>query len=580
MVLPNSAPRNADTDTDIDANAVAADFPAAGATADADAWQQRVNAAPRRKAAYKTLSQIPVQIVYGPDDAAPGADYRRDSGHPGEYPYLRGVHPTGYRSRLWTMRMFAGFGQPAETNERFRFLLDQGETGLSVAFDMPTLYGYDHDDDRARGEFGKCGVAVSCLEDMQTVFDGIPLEQVTTSMTINSPAAIIWAMYIAAAERQGAPPAALGGTIQNDILKEYIAQNEYIFPPDPSMRLVVDTVEFATAHMPRFNPISISGYHIREAGSNAVQELAFTLADGFEYVRHCLARGMAVDDFAPRLSFFFNVHNDFFEEIAKFRSARRIWARELRETFGAENERSAWLRFHAQTSGASLTAQQPDNNVVRVSLQALAAVLGGCQSLHTNSKDEAWALPSADAALQALRTQQIIAHETGVTDTVDPLGGSYFLEALTDRVEAGAYDYFAQIVRQGGVIPALEAGYFQREIADAAYIYQQEEDRRERITVGVNEYVRDGETLDIPILRVDEAGEARHIAHLNEVRRRRDNRETAARLRALESAARRQGSAENLMYPLLEAVKADATLGEMMGVFRQVFGEYQPGWGF
>ena len=554
------------------------DANAAAATADTAAWQQRA-AAPRRKAAYKTLSQLPVQPVYGPEDAA-GRDYARDSGHPGAYPYLRGVHPTGYRSRLWTMRMFAGFGEPAETNQRFRFLLDQGETGLSVAFDMPTLYGYDHDDERARGEFGKCGVAVSCLEDMQTVFDGIPLEQVTTSMTINSPAAIIWAMYIAAAERQGAPIAALGGTIQNDILKEYIAQNEYIFPPDPSMRLVVDTVEFATDNMPRFNPISISGYHIREAGSNAVQELAFTLADGLEYVRHCQARGMAVDDFAPRLSFFFNVHNDFFEEIAKFRAARRIWAREMRETFGAESERSAWMRFHAQTSGASLTAQQPENNVVRVSLQALAAVLGGCQSLHTNGKDEAWALPSAEAALQALRTQQIIAHETGVTDTVDPLGGSYFLESLTDQVEAGAYDYFAQIERQGGVIPALESGFFQREIADAAYIYQREEDSRERITVGVNEYVQDDESLAIPILRVDEAGEQRHISHLNEVRRRRDNREVAVRLRALETAARQQGRAANLMYPLLDAVKAEATLGEMMGVFREVFGEYQPGWGF
>ncbi len=542
-------------------------------------WQQRADGASNRKSAYKTLSQIPVAPLYGPPEVA-DSDYLRDVGLPGEYPYLRGVHPTGYRSRLWTMRMFAGFGEPAETNERFRFLLDQGETGLSVAFDMPTLYGYDHDDDRARGEFGKCGVAVSCLEDMQTVFDGIPLDQVTTSMTINSPAAIIWAMYIAAAERQGAPIASLGGTLQNDILKEYIAQNEYIFPPDPSMRLVVDTVEFATDNMPRFNPISISGYHIREAGSNAVQELAFTLADGFEYVRHCVQRGMAVDDFAPRLSFFFNVHNDFFEEIAKFRSARRIWAREMRETFGSENERSGWMRFHAQTSGASLTAQQPENNVVRVSLQALAAVLGGCQSLHTNGKDEAWALPSAEAALQALRTQQIIAHETGVTDTVDPLGGSYFLEALTNQVEAGAYDYFQQIERHGGVIPALESGFFQREIADAAYIYQQEEDRRERITVGVNEYVDEDESLNIPILRVDEAGEQRHIAHLNEVRRRRDDREVAVRLRALETAARQDGSSANLMYPLIEAVKAEATLGEMMGVFRNVYGEYQPTWGF
>ena len=544
-----------------------------------EAGRQRANAAPRRKAAYKTLSQLPVEPVYAPTDLVE-TDYLADIGLPGEYPYLRGVHPAGYRSRLWTMRMFAGFGQPSETNERFRFLLDQGETGLSVAFDMPTLYGYDHDDERARGEFGKCGVAVSCLEDMQTIFNGIPLDQVTTSMTINSPAAIIWAMYIAAAERQGASIESLGGTIQNDILKEYIAQNEYIFPPHPSMRLVVDTVEFATDRMPRFNPISISGYHIREAGSNAVQELAFTLADGFEYVRHCVERGMAVDEFAPRLSFFFNVHNDFFEEIAKFRSARRIWAREMKETFGAETERSGWMRFHAQTSGASLTAQQPENNVVRVSLQALAAVLGGCQSLHTNSKDEAWALPSADAALQALRTQQIIAHETGVTDTVDPLGGSYFVEALTNQVEARAYEYFEQIDRQGGVIPALESGYFQREIADAAYIYQQEEDRLERITVGVNDYVDVDESLSIPILRVDEAGEQRHIAHLDEVKRRRDDREVASRLRDLESAARRSGSDANLMYPLIEAVKAEATLGEMMGVFRDVFGEYEPTWGF
>ena len=545
----------------------------------ADAWRERADAVGRRKSAYKTLSQIPVEPVYGPADVA-DSDYLRDVGLPGEYPYLRGVHPTGYRSRLWTMRMFAGFGEPAETNERFRFLMDQGETGLSVAFDMPTLYGYDHDDERARGEFGKCGVAVSCLEDMQTVFDAIPLDQVTTSMTINSPAAIIWAMYIAAAERQGASIASLGGTLQNDILKEYIAQNEYIFPPNPSMRLVVDTVEFATKHMPRFNPISISGYHIREAGSNAVQELAFTLVDGFEYVRHCVERGMAVDDFAPRLSFFFNVHNDFFEEIAKFRAARRIWAREMRDTFGAENERSGWLRFHAQTSGASLTAQQPENNVVRVSLQALAAVLGGCQSLHTNGKDEAWALPSAEAALQALRTQQIIAHETGVVDTVDPLGGSYYVETLTNQVEAGAYDYFERIDRQGGVIPALESGFFQREIADAAYLYQQEEDRQERLTVGVNAFTASDESLSIPILRVDEAGEQRHIAHLNEIRRRRDNRELAVRLRALESAARQSGSDANLMYPLIEAVKADATLGEMMGVFREVFGEYQPTWGF
>ena len=538
-------------------------------------WREKADAAPQRRSSYKTLSQIEVEPLYTPEHLGE-VDWGESIGFPGQDPYLRGVHPTGYRGRLWTMRMFAGFGQPHETNERFKFLLDNGQTGLSVAFDMPTLYGYDTDDPRAAGEFGKCGVAVSSLADMETLFDGIPLGQVTTSMTINSPAAIIWAMYIAVAEKQGVPLAQLGGTLQNDILKEYLAQNEYIFPPQPSMRLVVDTVEFAAQRLPRWNPISISGYHIREAGSTAVQELAFTLADGFEYVRHCLDRGLAVDDFAPRLSFFFNAHNNFFEEIAKFRAARRIWAREMRETFGAQDPRSRWLRSHAQTSGASLTAQQPDNNVIRVSLQALAAVLGGCQSLHTNGKDEAWALPSEDAALVALRTQQIIAHETGVTDTVDPLGGSYFLETLTNQVEEGAYDYFRRIDDIGGVIPALEAGYFQREIADAAYVYQREEDLHERVTVGVNEYVGD-DVLDIPLLRVDREGEQEHIRRLNQLRRERDNREVAQKLRALEQAAR---GTENLMPALLDAVRAYATLGEMMGVFRDVFGEYQPSWGF
>ena len=539
-------------------------------------WRERNAAAVGgRKTAYKTLSQLPVNPVYTPEDLA-DSDYLRDIGLPGEFPYLRGVHPGGYRSRLWTMRMFAGFGLAEETNERFRFLLDNGQTGLSVAFDMPTLYGYDTDDPRAVGEFGKCGVAVSSLADMETLFDGIPLGKVTTSMTINSPAAIIWAMYLVVAEKQGVLPEKIGGTLQNDILKEYIAQNEYIFPPEPSLRLVVDTVEFAAQRLPRWNPISISGYHIREAGSTAVQELAFTLADGMEYVRRCIDRGLAVDDFAPRLSFFFNAHNDFFEEIAKFRAARRIWAREMRDTFHARNPRSHWLRCHAQTSGAALTAQQPENNVVRVGLQALAAALGGCQSLHTNGKDEAWALPSEAAALQALRTQQIIAHETGVTDTVDPLGGSYYLESLTNAVEAGAYDYFRRIEDVGGVLPALESGFFQREIAEAAYTYQREEDRKERITVGVNEYVTD-EALTIPLLRVDREGEARQIARLQELRRTRDNREVAARLRDLEAAAR---GADNLMPPLLEAARAYATLGEMMGVFREVFGEYQPRWGF
>ena len=528
-----------------------------------------------RRKEFKTPAQIPVNTVYTPDDLSV-ADYLRDQGLPGEYPYLRGVHETGYRGRLWTMRMFAGFGMAEETNERFKMLLGNGETGLSVAFDMPTLYGYDTDDPRGAGEFGTCGVAVSSLADMEILFDGIKLDDITTSMTINSPAAIIWAMFIAVAEKQGADIRRIGGTLQNDILKEFTAQNEYIFPPEPSMRLVVDTVEFATNHMPKWNPVSISGYHIREAGSNATQELAFTLADGFEYVRQCVARGMDVDDFAPRLSFFFNVHNNFFEEIAKFRAARRIWAREMVETFKSQNPRSGWLRFHAQTSGASLTAQQPDNNVVRVSLQALAAVLGGCQSLHTNGKDEAWALPSEEAALQALRTQQIIAHETGVTDTVDPLGGSYFVETMTNQMEEAAYDYFRQIEDHGGVMTALESGFFQREIANAAYVYQMEEDKGERITVGVNQHRTDDE-LEIPLLRVDREGERRQIERLNRVRRSRDNRLVKEKLQALEQAARRS---DNLMPPLVEAVKAYATLGEMMDVFRDVFGEYQPSWGF
>ena len=538
-------------------------------------WREKNAAALQRRQVFKTPSQVPVQQVYTPEDI-PDLDYLRDIGMPGEYPYLRGIHPTGYRGRLWTMRMFAGFGLAEETNERFKLLMDNGQTGLSVAFDMPTLYGLDTDDPRGQGEFGTCGVAVSSLADMETLFEGIALDKVTTSMTINSPAAIIWAMFIAVAEKQGADLGNVGGTLQNDILKEYIAQNEYIFPPDPSMRLVVDTVEFATRHMPRWNPISISGYHIREAGANAVQELAFTLADGFEYVGHCMERGLDVDEFVPRLSFFFNVHNNFFEEIAKFRAARRIWAREMAETYGAKNPRSAWLRFHAQTSGATLTAQQPENNAARVSLQALAAVLGGCQSLHTNAKDEAWALPSAETALQALRTQQIIAHETGVTDTVDPLGGSFFLETLTNQVESGAYDYFRRVDDIGGVIPALETGFLQREIADAAYTYQMEEDRRERITVGVNEYVT-SEVLEMPLLRVDREGEQRQVKKLQDLRRQRDNREVADKLRSLEQAAR---GSDNLMPPLLEAVKAYATLGEMMDVLREVFGEYQPSWSF
>ena len=538
-------------------------------------WREKNASAPQLRPNYETVSQIPVEQTYTPTNLE-GMDYLGDIGLPGEYPFLRGVHGTGYRGRLWTMRMFAGYGTAEETNARFKYLLENGQTGLSTAFDMPTLYGYDTDAEPAAGEFGKCGVAVSSLADMEMLFDGIPLDKITTSMTINSPAAIIWAMYIALAEKQGVSLDKLGGTIQNDILKEYTAQNEYIFPPRPSMRLVVDTVEFAARHVPRWNPISISGYHIREAGATAVQELAFTLADGFEYVRWCLDRGLDIDDFAPRLSFFFNVDNYFFEEIAKFRAARRIWAREMRETFHAQNPRSWWMRTHAQTAGWTLTAQQPENNLVRVALQALAAVLGGTQSLHTNSLDEAWALPSENAALLALRTQQIIAHETGVTDTVDPLGGSYYMESLTNQVEEGAYEYFRRIDDMGGVIPALEAGYLQREIADASYRYQQEADRKERITVGVNEYVSE-DLPGIPLLRVDKQGEEHQIRRLNEVRRRRDSRDVKEKLAALEQAAR---GAQNVMPPLLDAVKAYATLGEMMDVFREVFGEYQPSWGY
>jgi methylmalonyl-CoA mutase N-terminal domain/subunit len=538
-------------------------------------WRDKQDASTQRKPSFKTPSQVTVDQVYTPENTASG-NYMTDQGMPGEFPYLRGVHASGYRGRLWTMRMFAGFGRPEETNARFKFLLEQGQTGLSVAFDMPTLYGYDTDDPRGAGEFGTCGVAVSSLADMETLFEGIKLDEITTSMTINSPAAIIWAMYIALAEKQGASLDRLGGTIQNDILKEYIAQNEYIFPPEPSVRLVVDTVEFGAKHVPRWNPISISGYHIREAGSNAIQELAFTLADGFEYVRQTLERGLKIDDFAPRLSFFFNSHNNFFEEVGKFRAARRIWAREMKDTFGAKDPRSHQLRFHAQTSGQTLTAQQPENNVVRVSFQAMAAVLGGCQSLHTNGKDEAWALPSEEAALLALRTQQIIAHETGITDTVDPLGGSYFLETMTDSLEAASHEYFRRIDDMGGVIPALETGFLQREIADASYVYQLEEDRRERITVGVNEY-RTEEGTEIPLLRVDREGEKKQIDALNEVRRTRDNRAVAQCLKALEQAAR---NSENTMPHLIEAAKAYATLGEMMDVFRDVFGEYNPSWGY
>jgi len=524
---------------------------------------------PERYDEFITTSGEPVERLYTPLDLE--EDYLDKLSFPGEYPFTRGVHPTMHRGRLWTMRMFAGFGTAEETNARFKYLLEQGQTGLSVAFDLPTLYGYDTDAPEAEGEFGKCGVAVSSLRDMETLFDGIPLDKVTTSMTINSPAAIIWAMYIAAAEKQGVPMRELGGTIQNDILKEYIAQKEYIFPPAPSMRLVTDTVEFGSAYLPMWNTVSISGYHIREAGATAAQELAFTLADGMEYVRWALKRGLDVDAFAPRLSFFFNCHNDFLEEIAKFRAARRIWAQEMRSTFGAHSPRSWWLRFHTQTAGCSLTAQQPEINVVRVAIQALAAVLGGTQSLHTNSLDEALALPSEYAVTIALRTQQIIAHESGVANTVDPLGGAYAIEALTDRMEREAYDYFERVEALGGVVPALELGFFQQEIADAAYRYQREIDERRRIIVGVNEYVAD-EPLKVPLLQIDPQGYERQCARLAEVRAGRDSGAVGQALDRLRIAAQ---STENTFPYILDAVRVYATLQEIMDVFRQVFGLYR-----
>ncbi len=532
-------------------------------------WNQRSGDS-ERAGPFITTSGRPIRRVYDPTDLG-DLDYERDLGMPGEYPYTRGIHATGYRGNGWTMRMFAGFGSVEETNARFKYLLSQGQTGLSIAFDLPTLMGYDTDAPEAEGEFGKCGVAVSSLADMETLLDGIPLAEITTSMTINSPAAIIWAMYIAAAEKRGVPRRKLGGTIQNDILKEFIAQKEYIFPPEPSMRLVVDTIEFGTREMPKWNSISISGYHIREAGATAVQELAFTLADGLEYARWAVERGLDIDEFAPRLSFFFNCHNDFFEEVAKFRAARRIWAHEMRERFGAKDPRSWWLRFHTQTAGVSLTAQQPELNLIRTAIQALAAVMGGTQSLHTNSMDEALALPSEKAARLALRTQQVIAHESGVANTIDPLGGSFFAEALTKETAEEAYAYLHRIEDLGGVIPAIESGFFQREIADSAYRYQREIDSRERVIVGVNEYVLD-EPLEIPILQMDAQGERRQVERLRRLHRERDDREATRCLRAVEKACRDE---ENVMPYLVDAVNASCTLGEICGVMRDVFGAYQ-----
>jgi methylmalonyl-CoA mutase N-terminal domain/subunit len=534
-------------------------------------WLKEVYARqPERDGLFTTISGEPVKPLYTEEDLA-DTDVERDIGHPGEYPFTRGVYPSMYRGRLWTMRQFAGFGTAEETNERFRYLLDHGQTGLSTAFDMPTLMGHDSDSPRSEGEVGREGVAIDTLDDMQTLFAGIPLADVTTSMTINAPAAILLAFYVCAGEEQGVARDKLGGTIQTDILKEYIAQKEWCFPIDPAMRVVTDMVEFCARDMPRWQPISISGYHIREAGSTAQQELAFTLADGFAYVQAAIDRGLPVDDFAPRLSFFFNAHIDFFEEIAKYRAARRIWAREMRETFGARDPASWRMRFHSQTAGVSLTAQQPLNNVVRTALEALSAVLGGTQSLHTNSFDEALALPTEESVRLALRTQQIIAHETGVTNTIDPLGGSYFVEALTDRMEEAAYDYFRRIEELGGMVEAVKRNFPQREIADASWRYQAEVDEGRRVVVGVNRYEQSDEQ-PLEILRIDPSLERKQLGRLQATRARRDAAAVVASLAALKAAAASPG--HNLMDPLLDCARARSSEGEMVEALQSVFGSY------
>ncbi len=542
------------------------------ASSPTDAWRGEVYAAsPERQGElFTTISGLENEPLATPDTVE--VDYERDLGYPGAYPFTRGVYPTMYRGRLWTMRQFAGFGTAGETNARFRYLLEHGQTGLSTAFDMPTLMGYDSDHPRALGEVGREGVAVDSLADMETLFSGIPLGEVSTSMTINSPAAIVLAYYLCAGEAQGVPRGRLRGTAQTDILKEYIAQKEWIFPPEPSLRLVVDMVEFCSREMPLFHPISISGYHIREAGSTAAQELAFTLADGFAYVEAALERGLRVDDFAPRLSFFFNAHLDFFEEIAKYRAARRIWARELRERYGARDDRSLLMRFHAQTAGVSLTAQQPELNIVRTAIEALAAVLGGTQSLHTNSYDEALALPTEDAVRIALRTQQVIAHETGVVNTIDPLGGSWYLEGLTNRLEAEAYDYFARIDSLGGVIPAIKENFFQREIAEASYRYQGEVEREQRVIVGVNRYQLADER-PIPTLKVDPALEGQQVERLRALRASRDSAAVEARLAALKVGAATEGV--NLMPLIVDAARDYVTLGELCDALREVWGVWR-----
>src|SRR5215207_10155287 len=535
---------------------------------DAERWfRERYARRPERKALFSTISGEPIEPLYSSEDLP---DPER-IGFPGEFPFTRGVYPSMYRGKLWTMRQFAGFGTAGETNERFRYLLDHGQTGLSTAFDMPSLMGYDSDHPRSLGEVGREGVAIDSLEDMETLFGGIPLGEVSTSMTINCTAPIALAFYVCVAESQGVPRAELRGTIQTDILKEYIAQKEWIFPPEPSMRLVTDMIEFCSAEMPKWHPISISGYHIREAGSNAVQELAFTLMNGFTYVEAAMERGLDVDDFAPRLSFFFNAHIDFFEEIAKYRAARRIWAREMRERYGAKNPRSWLMRFHTQTAGVSLTAQQPEVNIVRTAIEAMAAVLGGTQSLHTNSFDEALALPTEGAVRIALRTQQVIAHETGVVNTIDPLGGSYYLEDLTNRLEAEAYDYFARIEQLGGVVAAIKDNFFQREIAEASFRYQAEVEAKQRIIVGVNRYELEDEPIEI--LKIDPALEGQQIARVQALRARRDSAKVEAGLARLKEGAAREDV--NLMPALVDAARDYATLGEMCDALREVWGVWR-----
>jgi len=534
-------------------------------------WQSQFSAAPKRPGAIdRTISDHPLKPMYGPDDVA-GIDYERELSYPGQYPYTRGIHPTMYRSRLWTMRQFAGFGTAQQTNERFHFLLTQGQAGLSVAFDMPALMGYDSDHPRALGEVGKCGVAISTLQDMQDLFKGIDLGRISTSMTINCTAPIALAMYIATAESQGVPAEKLSGTLQADMLKEYIAQKEWIYPPEPSMRIITDMMAYCSKHVPKWNTISISGYHIREAGSTAVQELAFTLADGFAYVEAGIAAGMDVDEFAPRLSFFFNAHSDFFEEIAKYRAARRIWARHMRERFKAKNPRSWTMRFHTQTAGCSATAQQAENNIMRVAFQALGAVLGGTQSLHTSSLDEVLALPTEQNAQIALRTQQIIAYETGVGNVIDPLGGSYYVEKLTNEMEEGAERYFERIATLGGVIPAIHAGFFQREIADASYRYQREIETGERIIVGVNDFVQE-EAAQISLLKIDRAVELEQCRRVQAFRESRNEQAARTALGRIADAARTN---ENLMPHYLGCVRAKATLGEISEALVPVFGRYR-----